>query len=80
MSDDKDDKKEMSEEEIKQVTFHLDAACTILGMSFKFLFDANKEDETVGFLLGKKGVFTGDIETIEEDGLWTPTEKPKHLN
>lgn len=75
--------KELTDKELTEAVKHLDAACTILGMSFKTLFNSEDESKVIGFLMGLKGMFNGELEPMEDVGLWTPMVKPddpKQLN
>lgn len=73
----------ISDKELEEITRYIDAACTLMGASFKLLLNADNKEIVVGFIIGPKEMFSGELEVEEEEGTWTPAEKPldpKQLN
>lgn len=71
------------EKDLLEIIKHIDAAATLMGASFKLLLDADDPEVVVGFVVGPEEMFAGELDVIEEDGTWTPPEKPsdpKQLN
>ncbi len=77
------DPKTVTDKELGEAIKHIDAACVILGMCFKELLLASDKQFVIGFMMGPKEMFDGDVEVEESNGLWMPAlkpEDPKQLN
>lgn len=73
-------KSELPEEVLKKIIEHIMIICDISGMELRLILDAKDKESAVGFVLADKGVFNGEIETVEDDLTWAGPERPKHLN